>query len=190
MRSQRSRLMRAVADAMAERGYAGTTVADILRHARVSRETFYEQFSSKQDCFIAAYEEAAAAVMALLEHEAATPGTPVERFDRTIETYLNALAAEPTFARLFMIEVYSGGERVLATRAEIEKRFAELVIDAFEPQDPTARFACEALVAAIITMVTTCLAANDPDRLRALRQPLTELIQRGLGAPGASPQAE
>ena len=80
VRSQRGRLLRAIAEAMAERGYAETTVADVLRRARVSRDTFYQQFSSKQDCFIAAYEAAAGVVLALLEQEAATPGTPVERF--------------------------------------------------------------------------------------------------------------
>jgi AcrR family transcriptional regulator len=180
VRSQRARLLRAMADATAERGYADTTVADVLRRARVSRETFYQQFSSKQECFIAAYEAAAAVILGLLEQQAAVPGTPVQRFARTIDTYLDALAAEPTFARLFMIEVYSGGEEVLATRAEIQRRFTELVVESFEPTDETARFACEALVAAIITMVTTRLAANDLDGLRALRQPLTDLVERAL----------
>src|SRR5207248_674090 len=66
VRSQRARLIRAMAEAMAERGYANTSVADVLGRARVSRETFYQQFSSKQDCFIAAYEEAVGRILASL----------------------------------------------------------------------------------------------------------------------------
>ena len=173
--------MRAMAEAMAEHGFADTSVADVLRRARVSRETFYQQFSSKQECFIAAYEQAAGAVLAILEHEAGMPGEPLERFDRTIAAYLDALAAEPDFARLFMVEVYSAGERVLERRAEIQDRFAALMIDRFGAHDPTQRFACEALVAAIITMVTARLAASDIDGLKALREPLTALVETALG---------
>ena len=110
----------------------------------------------------------------------AAPGTPLERFDRAIGAYLEALAAEPAFARLFMVEVYAAGDKVLERRAEIQQRFAELVIDASGARDPTTRFACEALVAAIITMVTARLAARDIDGLRALRKPLTELVRRAL----------
>ena len=46
-RSQRDRLVRAMADVMAEKGYARTSVADIVRGAGVSRESFYERFGSK-----------------------------------------------------------------------------------------------------------------------------------------------
>ncbi len=61
--SQRLRLMRAMAEVMAEKGYARTSVADILRRARVSRETFYELFDSKQDCFMSAFEQAYAHIL-------------------------------------------------------------------------------------------------------------------------------
>jgi AcrR family transcriptional regulator len=180
VRSQRGRMLRAIAEAVSEKGYGDTSVADVLRRARVSRETFYQQFSSKQDCFIAAYEQAADIVLALLEHEASSPGTPLERFDRTVGVYLDALAAEPAFARLFMVEVYCAGERVLERREEIQGRFAALLIDGFGARGRTERFGCETLVAAIITMVTARLAAGDIDGLRALREPLTDLVRSVL----------
>src|SRR5205807_9328531 len=105
------------------------------------------------------YERAATFVLRTLEREAASPGTPLERFDRSIGVYLDALAAEPAFARLFMVEVYSAGDEVLARRAEIQQRFTMLMTEAFGTTDSTAKFACEALVAAIITLVTARLAA-------------------------------
>jgi AcrR family transcriptional regulator len=184
-RSQRNRLIRAMAEAMAENGYAQTSVADVLGRARVSRETFYQQFSSKQDCFIAAYEQAASEILANLDREAASAGTPLERFDRTLGVYLEALAGEPAFARLFMIEVYSAGDEVLERRAEIQQRFADLVSAAFGARDTTERFACEALVAAIATMVTARLAANDIDGLLALRSGFSDLVRQALGVKGA-----
>jgi AcrR family transcriptional regulator len=185
VRSQRARLFQALAEAMTEKSYAGTSVADVLRRARVSRETFYQQFSSKHDCFIAAYENAAGTILALLEREAAGEGTPLERFGRTIGVYLDALSSEPAFARLFMVEVYSAGEQALKRRAEIQQRFTELMIEGFGARGQTERFACEALVAAIITMVTARLAAGDLEGLRALREPLTALVREAFAQPRA-----
>ena len=54
-RSQRERLLAAMADAVAEKGYANTAVADVLTRAGVSRATFYAQFRDKEECFCAAY---------------------------------------------------------------------------------------------------------------------------------------
>src|SRR2546430_4460155 len=57
--SQRARLLQAATEAVAEQGYVNTTVADILARAGVSRATFYQLFSDKEDCFNAAYRESA-----------------------------------------------------------------------------------------------------------------------------------
>src|SRR3954468_11407076 len=54
--SQRQRLLDAVLDVVGEHGYAGATVADITTSAGVSRTTFYEQFSNKQEAFLTAYD--------------------------------------------------------------------------------------------------------------------------------------
>jgi AcrR family transcriptional regulator len=180
IRSQRSRIMRAMAEAMAERGYVSTSVADVLRRARVSRETFYQQFSSKQDCFIAVYEQSAGMMLANLEQEAAAPATSLERFDRTIGAYLDGLAAEPAFARLFMVEVYSAGAEALERRAEIQQRFTQLMIQAAGTRRARERFACEMLVAAITMLVTVRLAVNDFDGVKALRAPLISLVREAL----------
>src|SRR3954470_22993998 len=56
--SQRERMLLSMAEAASVKGYAKTTVADVIKRARVSRETFYEHFSDKEDCFLAAYDEA------------------------------------------------------------------------------------------------------------------------------------
>src|SRR3954454_19574670 len=52
---QRARLLDAVARVVAQKGYAASTVADIVRAAGVSRSTFYEQFDGKEACFLEAY---------------------------------------------------------------------------------------------------------------------------------------
>lgn len=47
----RRRLLDGLADSISERGYRDTTIADIVRHARTSKRTFYREFSSKEECF-------------------------------------------------------------------------------------------------------------------------------------------
>src|SRR5215210_8448919 len=56
--SQRTRLLEAAGRAVAEKGYGAATIDDIVRGAGVSKQTFYEHFADKLDCFLAAYEAA------------------------------------------------------------------------------------------------------------------------------------
>src|ERR1700755_3613290 len=54
--NQRERIITALVDTVAERGYNATTVANITKAASVSRRTFYEHFADKEACFLAAYD--------------------------------------------------------------------------------------------------------------------------------------
>jgi AcrR family transcriptional regulator len=183
VRSQRERLMRAMAETMATRGYVNTTVADVLRGAGVSRETFYEQFSSKEDCFLATYDAATAILLAAMPRPARATGGAgrLEGFERGISAYLDALAAEPEFARLFLVEVYAAGPAAIERRVAAQERFVEVLSGTLDPGGRD-RFAVEALVAAIAQMVTSKLAVGDVGGLRALRDPLVDLVRRALEA--------
>jgi AcrR family transcriptional regulator len=178
VQSQRARIFRAMADAMAEKGYAATSVADVLRAAKVSRETFYEQFESKEDCFMSALEAATDVVLAQAFATPPRGGSPLERFDRGLRTYLDALAAHPELSRLFLIEVYAAGPAALERRAAVQQRFARVLDDTFGRRTACDRFANEAIVAATSSMVTARLAAGDLKGLRALRRPLVGLARR------------
>jgi AcrR family transcriptional regulator len=177
VRSQRERMLRAMAEAMAERGYAFTPVAEIIRRAGVSRETFYEQFSSKQDCFLAAYAEAVGGLGEALDAARAGEGTPVERFDRVLGIYLAALAADPNGARLFLVEVYAAGPDVARRRGETQQRFVDGLVEVFDVRSTAGRFACEALMASVISMATARVVAGDVAGLAALRAPFVELAR-------------
>ena len=59
----RRRLLEGMAAAIRETGYRDATVADVVRHARTSRRTFYEHFPGKQACFIDLLREANAAMV-------------------------------------------------------------------------------------------------------------------------------
>jgi AcrR family transcriptional regulator len=175
--SQRERMLRAMADAMAERGYVGTPVAEIIRRAGVSRETFYQQFSSKQDCFVAALEDALGRLGYALNAAIEVDGEPIERYDRMVGIYLEALALEPATARLFLIEIYAAGPEVMRRRVELQQQFVDGLVQIFGAHTERGRFACQALMAATISMATTYIASGDTKALRALRAPLVDLVR-------------
>jgi AcrR family transcriptional regulator len=188
VQSQRDRILIAMAEAMAEKGYASTSVADVLRRARVSRETFYQQFSSKEDCFQAAYGRAVEVVMHGILGTglvgAGPSGTGTEsvdsaRLERLLGAYLDTLADQPAFARLFLVEVYAAGRDVLARRAELQDGFVDLIASILRARTAEQRFACQLLAAAISSMVTAKIAVGDVDGLRALRTPIVDMVRRG-----------
>jgi AcrR family transcriptional regulator len=176
--SQRARIFRAMAEVMAEKGYAATSVSEVLRVARVSRESFYEQFASKEDCFVGAFEAAVDSILAGVAGDLASDDPPLERFERGLRSYLEALAADPAFARVLLIEVYAAGSGAMRRRAELQQRFAAALDATFGARTAAERFANEALVAAISAMVTSRLADDDLVGLRALHAPLVAYARR------------
>ncbi|WP_280481572.1 TetR/AcrR family transcriptional regulator [Nocardia cyriacigeorgica] len=181
--SQRERILQAMGEAMADNGYVGTSVAAILKKAGVSRETFYEQFRSKEDCFEAAYQRA---VELLLDRIAETDAPtadfgddPVERMRRLFGTYLQHLADDPASARLFLVEVYAVGAKAVARRIELQDLFVDRIAEVLDARTPEQRFACRTLAAAVGAMVTGKIATDDVAGLLALREPLLELVVRG-----------
>jgi AcrR family transcriptional regulator len=181
--SQRRRLLDAMARAVAERGYAHVTVADVIRRAGVSRETFYEQFADKEECFIAALDAVTDIFLGRLAATQEHAGDPLERLDAMVGAYLEQLASEPELARTFLIEVYAAGPEALRERVDVMGRFSDAVCDILDARAADERFACEGLVAAISSLVTMRLAAGEAATLPKLRAPIARLARRMLGAP-------
>ncbi|POX42382.1 TetR/AcrR family transcriptional regulator [Streptomyces sp. Ru73] len=202
--SQRMRMLTATAEAMRDLGYARTSVAEVIRRAGVSRETFYQQFRSKEDCFVQALDAATEQLAGLLEEawrpagspEEGRPAAPADVFRRLVHLYLRTLAEHSAFARLFLVEVYAAGPAAMDRRMEWQRRFADAIAEIFrtaeEEQQPGVdapsgsgaderRFHCEALVAAAAQLVTARLVADDLDGLCALEDPLVRLAARLLG---------
>jgi AcrR family transcriptional regulator len=115
-----------MAAALVEKGYWGTTIADIARHARVSKRTFYEHFADKSDCFIACYEMAGdIALGAILE--AARSDLPwAARLQAATRAYLSGLEANPALTRALMMDIYAAGPKALKVRRRVQKRFADV----------------------------------------------------------------
>lgn len=112
-RHQRARIINALAEETAEKGYRAVTVADIVRRAGIARNTFYENFSSKEDCFLAAQDFAAQEAMNRVLEAAEPIESWQARVGAGLAAFLGYVAAEPALARTCMVEALSAGPAAL-----------------------------------------------------------------------------
>lgn len=174
--TQRARLLEAMTQAVAEQGYAETTVADAVRLARVSRGTFYALFASKEDCFVQAYRAGIDVVVARIEAAvAAEPGDWRAKLRSALRAYLTTLADEPRFARSHLLEIHAAGAEAQRERDATITRFAERYRASFAaggraPGDA----ALFVLAAGIDQLVCAHVRAADPRALPDLEDTIVD----------------
>jgi AcrR family transcriptional regulator len=187
---QRTRLLAAVVEVVDEVGYARVTVARVIERARVSRKTFYDTFSDREECFLGAFEQA-------LDH---ARELAVEAYDRelgwrdgiraALARLLTLMDEEPALAKLCMVEALGAGERVLQRRAKVLEELAA-VIDrgrlltqgTREPPPVTA----EGIVGAVFAVVhTRLLEGRKKPREHLLDSLMSMIVLPYLGATAAS----
>src|SRR3954470_3111467 len=125
--SQRGRMLEAMALAVAEKGYGATAVADVISRAGVSRKTFYEHFANKEACFLGAYDTGVALLLAAIDDAVAAAPDWQRAVSDGIDAYLETLAANPAFARTFLVEILAAGPAAIERRAAVHARFAEQI---------------------------------------------------------------
>jgi AcrR family transcriptional regulator len=127
--SQRERLVRSVIAAVAESGYQAVTVADIVRRAKVSRAAFYAHFTGKEGCFLTAAREGGDLMLSRVTQatHALPPDTPDEQVLRVAcRAYLEFLADEPAFAKVFYVDVYAVGLAAIDNLKAAARQFADM----------------------------------------------------------------
>ena len=125
---QRRRILRGAAEAIAGQGYRQVSVADVVRSAAIARARFYENFSSKEDCFFALYDEtveaAHAAVVAACER---SQGDFPERVRTGVEALLAVLSSDPILARAWIVEGPAVGPAISERFEAMIGGFADLL---------------------------------------------------------------
>lgn len=186
---QRSRILTATVDAVEQLGYARLTVAEIIGRARISRKTFYDVFSDREDCFLAAFEQALAEA-SLLARTACSQGPSWRNGMRlALARLLQFMEDEPRLARLCLVEALGAGDRVRARRMEVVAEIAR-VIDrgrlANSPSGEPSEIAAEGIVGAIVTVLHNRLLERDEKPLIELLGPLMSIIVLPYHGPSAA----
>jgi AcrR family transcriptional regulator len=184
----RARLTEGLAAAIAEKGYAAVTIADVVRIARVSKRTFYEHFADKESCFLALYSETSDELLELIGTAVATARGPWEaRIGAAARAYFERVAGEPELMRAALLEIQAAGPRGRALRREVQCRYAEQLrafsLDA-ESEEGGIRALTPALATAVVggldELMLEAVEAGHPERMGELADAATELIRAVL----------
>lgn len=177
--NQRERLIAGLAEAVAENGFAGTTIAHITRHAAVSRRTFYEHFDSKDECFVSAYDS----VMTELRERVGTAFDQEDEWPQAVRAGIAAmlefLASEPQLARLSMVEALVAGPVVVERYDEAIQSLVPYFQAGREGRPPEVLAGLsptteEALVGGMVSLISRRIFADRTEELESLLPDLVE----------------
>lgn len=185
----RARLLDGMARCVAAKGYAETTIADIVREASVSRRTFYEHFGDKAEClmalYVAATDEATAALRAAIN-----PSSDWQaQVEQAMAAYLAALARNPVLLRTLFIDILGLGASGLAVRSRVHQQLAALLLEVVNqrpgtrlrksPLQPTMALA---VVGGIHELVLQAIEQGRVHELHTLVAPASALLRAAISS--------
>src|SRR5580700_6808226 len=186
---QRSRLLGGAVAAVEELGWSRVTTASIVSRARVSRRTFYDLFSDREDCLLEVLQNTTGRIAD--ELEAAIPDglSWRERVRTGMWIVLSFFDREPELARLCVVQSVRGGRRVLERREEVLARLTEIVDEGRLEGERAARvpsLTAEGLVGAVLTILSRRLSASQRESLSDLVGDLMGMIVLPYLGPAAA----
>jgi AcrR family transcriptional regulator len=184
--SQRERLLAALVHTVAARGYKAATITEIVKAASVSTKAFYENFDSKEECFLAAFD----AVLAHLKELVGEALAPCPEWPRRLIAALRALLdffeAEPDLARLCLVEPVTATPTIAARfREEVIACIPYLKLGRAESADAVSlpESTEDSLLGGLVVLTSRSILAGE-DPLPELLPDLVEFVLAPYLGPG------
>ena len=186
---QRARMLNAMAEVAAQEGAQNASVARVVARSGVSRRTFYDLFEDREDCFLAAFEDALARVS-----ERALPAYAGARlWQGRVRAALLAILAfleeEPDLGRLLVVESLTAGPRAVARRAQL----VDVLVDVLSEGERETKIkqgqpalSAEGVVGAVLSVIHARLQRGETDSLLTLVNPLMGIIVLPYLGPAAA----
>jgi len=162
------RVLRALAATVAERGYPGATVAEIVDRAATSQRTFYENFANKEEALLAALDAGSAQMLAKTLPAFRRASDWQQAVRMAYDEMFSFGHEEPEYSRLGAVEMYAAGKRALETRDTIMEGLEALLAPGYELAPATSPIAAEAIGGAIYALVYDQVKAKGPENLPEL----------------------
>ncbi len=177
---QRRRLLAAVAEALAEHGYASVTTTHVSELAGVSTGTFYKHFGNLWDCALAAYVSTSDRLCATIEDACGRCDPREDPLDVGVEAALAFCAAEPEAAQLLCARAPMEASAIAAARRILISRLAAMLRRGHEPAAAAAQppGLDERLIDATFAFVFTRIACGETADLAELAPELTMILSR------------
>jgi AcrR family transcriptional regulator len=176
-RNQRERLVAAMAEVCAERGYAEASVAAVAKCAGVSSVTFYKQFADKRDCLFAAHRQLLGRLLEEVDRARDAESGSEARARAVVHTALGLFAADAPSARLLTVEILAAGpEGAKRHDAMIEAFAKRLRVGADQSDDSPVANADWVRVAGMLALVGKLVTAGEAGRLPELEDELVAML--------------
>jgi AcrR family transcriptional regulator len=176
---QRRRMLAAMVEAAAEHGGGSVTVAHVVARSGVSRRTFYEIFEDREDCFLAAFDDAIEKAAQRVVPAYCEPRQWTDKVRVGLTRLLGLLDEDIGLGRLLIVEALGAGPRALERRQELLEKLSRAVLDG--AHDPRAGkdlpvLTAEGMVGAVLSVLHSRLVAPEPGDLMDLLNPLMAMI--------------
>jgi AcrR family transcriptional regulator len=185
---RRGRLLAAVVEVVSEVGYSGMSMARVTSRAGVSRGTFYDFFEDSEDCFLAAFDVAAARVAVVAGLAFEREGCWGEKVRAGLSALLVFVGDQRGLGSLLVVEALSAGPRVLERRAQWLVTLAGIVdqgrAEAKPGREPPPLTA-EGVVGAVLSVLHARLLERDGSLVELLNPLMATIVLPYLGPAAA-----
>jgi AcrR family transcriptional regulator len=175
-RSQRTRIIYATAEVTMAKGYASTTVADIVAKAGVARDVFYEHFTDKQHAFLEAQQHPTQHIVDTCASAYFSTQSWPERVWSGLGALLRLIASAPAISHLRLVECYAAGPVAIRRGEEITRSFTIFLEEGYgyRPEaQQLPRLSSEAISGAIFEIIQRYAVRHDFARLPRIQPQLT-----------------
>jgi AcrR family transcriptional regulator len=179
---QRERLLIATLTLVAKRGYQGTTVEHIVKTARVAWSTFNDNFSSKEDAFLAAFDRAADEMFSTIETAVAEEeGDWPEQARAGLSAFLKLVTENPALARACLVEAQTAGAASLSRYEAALERYVPMLREGRRYRSaphPLPKRLEEAIVGGLVWIVHRRLTLGTVKTVEDLLPEMLEILLR------------
>jgi AcrR family transcriptional regulator len=182
-------MLSAIVEVASERGAAGVTVADVVSRSGVSRRTFYEIFSDREDCFLAAFDDGIARIASEVIPAYEQPAIWREKIRAGLVALLQFLDYEPGIGRLVIVETLGAGPKALERRRRVLAQVITAVDEGrleAKGSDGPPPLTAEGVVGGVLAVLHGRLLEKNPGRLIELVNPLMSMIVLPYLGPAAA----
>jgi AcrR family transcriptional regulator len=174
---QRWRMLTAMVQEVSERGAANVSVGHVVGRSGVSRRTFYEIFHDREDCFLAAFDDALQDVATVVVPVYEQPGSWQVKLRAGLVALLECLEYDRATARLLIAESLAAGPKALARRHDVIAQIIPIIEQGSTgTAESSPSFTAEGIVGGVLSVLHARLIQDDPNNLLDLTGPLMRMI--------------
>jgi AcrR family transcriptional regulator len=175
--NQRERLFAAMVAVTAEKGYAETSVTDLVELSGVSSRSFYQLFADREECFLATMDELGDITKRGVEAALEGNESGAERVRLAVEMLVSMAAAQPAAAKLCTVSAFCAGEAPRQRIAQAVTELSALIQPAFDELPERGGMPVEltqAIFGGVSLVLYRLLAWDKLDELEDAGRPLRE----------------